>query len=376
MAEPKFGPLGFNKEKLHAWMLEKKVDGVLFTSPENVYYTTGYPDLPSSGNPIIYALRNQDPFYSFLDKDGKLTLLCWAGAAFGIKYEVDNLQSFFTVQMAYKNLASFLKKKLSAGSVLAVEGTCPYQVIKLAGDCIPSLELTFVDEAINRLRLIKSEAEIERIRKSTEIIDRTVQELAQILHIGMTRLDLIREAKYRMVKNGADGVDHVTVAFGAANPEIALGEVLEENQIVTLDLGAIYDGYVSDNRRLVFSGKIPEDLDQLHKKLVWIVTKMGEALRPGITFGELYKHAFELYAQQNLKPFFLHVGHSIGLQVEEAWIASDSPIALEKNMVLNIELYTMSNYGVMVGDEETYIVTEGGSQKISTLPTDMIGMKQ
>ena len=225
------------------------------------------------------------------------------------------------------------------------------------------------------MRLVKSPAEIEFIRQSTQIIDRTVMELAQNLRLGMGRLELIREAKARMLQNGADGVDHVTVAFGAANPEIALDELLEPDQIVTLDLGAVYQGYVSDNRRLVYTGAVPEALKELHKKLCWVVAEMGKTLLPGKTFAEVHAYAYELYAQAGIEPMFMHVGHSLGLQVEEHWIMSDDPTQVQPGMVLNIELYSPSEEGVMIGDEETFLVTEAGPQQLSTLPVDIIERK-
>jgi Xaa-Pro aminopeptidase len=175
-----------------------------------------------------------------------------------------------------------------------------------------------------------------------------------------------------MHRNGAHGVDHVTVAFGPANPEIALDEEIEENQIVTLDLGAVYEGYVSDNRRLVYTGQVPQGLAELHGRLCRIVADMGAALQPGKTFGELNAYAYDLYAREGLDPMFLHVGHSIGLHVDEAWMLPDDPTVIEKGMVLNVELYSLSDEGVMVGDEETFVVTGGAPEKLSRLPVDIL----
>jgi Xaa-Pro aminopeptidase len=72
---------------------------------------------------------------------------------------------------------------------------------------------------------------------------------------------------------------------------------------------------------------------------------------------------------------FLHVGHSIGLHVDEQWILPDDPTVVEKNMVLNIELYSFSDQGVMIGDEETFVVTGGEPEKLSSLPVDIIERK-
>jgi Xaa-Pro aminopeptidase len=375
MSEVSFKPVGLDRVRLLDLMKQRGLDGIFFSSPENVFYTTGYPCLPGSGNPIIHALRNQQPYFAYAGADGRLILLAWAQATMGIDYGVDDTRTWFTLPMAVDELTAFAKETLQPGCSLGVDSTCPYFLTRLLKENIPGIKLVEVDDLILSLQRIKSGAEIELIRRSTAIIDQTVLELVDCLHSGMTRLELIREAKTRMHKNGADGVDHVTVAFGSANPEIALDEAIEPDQIVTLDLGAVYQGYVSDNRRLVFTGAVPPALAELHKKLCWVVSEMGLALQPGKTFGQLHNYAFELYAQAGVDPMFLHVGHSIGLHVDEQWILPDDPTIIEKNMVLNIELYSFSDQGVMIGDEETFVVTGGEPEKLSTLPVEIIEKK-
>jgi len=375
MPEDSFKPAGLDRTRLFAMLKAQKLDGIFLSSPENVFYTTGYPTLPGSGNPIVYALRNQLPYFSFIGSDEQITLLCWGGAAMGIDYGTEDVRMFFTYPMSVDELVAFIGEKLHPGCTVGVESTFPHYAVQLLQEHARPANILIADDILHQLRLIKSTAEIERIRRSTHFVDQTLIELAQNLRLGMSRLELIQEAKYRMIKNGAQGIDHVTVAFGSANPEVALGETLEENQIVTLDLGAVYEGYVSDNRRLAYTGTVPETLKQLHQKLCWVVAEMGKALRPGKSFAELHAYAYDLYAQAGVDPLFLHVGHSIGLQVDEHWLMGDDQTTVEKGMVLNIELYSPSDEGVMVGDEETFVVTGGEPEKLSTLPVDIIERK-
>ncbi len=375
MSDISFLPIGLDRARLTALMQARGLDGIIFSSPENVFYTTGYPCLPGSGNPIIYALRNQLPFFSYAGSEGSLSLLCWAQAAMGIDYGTEDVRSFFTYDMALSELTAFVQEKLKPGCCIGVDSTFPYFFLKIIEENVKPVTIIVADDLIHDLQLIKSAAEIERIRRSTAIIDKTVLELVDVLHPGMSRLELIHEAKARLHKNGAQGVDHVTVAFGPANPEIALGETLELNQIVTLDLGAVYEGYVSDNRRLAYTGTVPEALKELHKKLCWVVAEMGKALQPGKTFGELHAHAFYLYAQIGVDPMFLHVGHSIGLHVDEHWLMADDPTVIQKGMVLNIELYSFSDEAVMIGDEETFVILGGEPEKLSNLPVEIIERK-
>ncbi len=375
MSEVSFKPVGLDRTRLLALMNERKLDGIFLSSPENVFYTTGYPCLPGSGNPIIHALRNMDPYFAFASSDGKIILLCWGPAALGIEFGADDVRMSFTPQMALDDLGALIDEKLKPGCMVGVESTFPYYATRLLEEHVKPVNIQIIDDLLYQLRMIKSQAEIELIRQSTHIIDQTVMELAQNLRLGMGRLDLIREAKRRMLQNGADGIDHVTVAFGAANPEIALDEPLESDQIVTLDLGAVYKGYVSDNRRLVYTGVAPGALKELHKKLCWVVSEMGKLLLPGKTFAELHAYAFELYGKAGIDPMFLHVGHSLGLQVEEHWIMSDDPTPVQPGMLLNIELYSPSEEGVMIGDEETFLVTDAGPEQLTTLPVDIIERK-
>ena len=372
MSEVSFLPIGINRVRLTALIQERGLDGTFFSSPENVFYTSGYPCLPGSGNPIIYALRNQLPFFTYAGSDGRLTLLAWAQASMGIDYGVDDTRTWFTYPMAIDELTAFVQETFKPGCTIGIDSTFPFFLTQIIQEHVQPVKIVVVDDLIQSLQMVKSKGEIDCIRQCTAIIDRTVLELANLLHPGMTRLELIQAAKTRMIMNGAQGVDHVTVAFGSANPEIALDESIEPNQIVTLDLGAVFNGYVSDNRRLVYTGPVPTTMTELHKKLCWVVAEMGRALQPGKTFGELHAYAFELYAKVGLDPMFMHVGHSIGLHVDEHWLLPEDPTVIVENMVLNIELYSFSDEGVMVGDEETFVVTRGEPEKLSTLPVDII----
>ena len=375
MSGVSFLPIGLDRDRLTTLIKKRGLDGVLFSSPENVFYSTGYPCLPGSGNPIIYALRNQLPFFSYAGSDGSLSLLCWAQASMGIEYGTVDVRSFFSYDMALDELTTFVLEKLKAGCTIGINSTFPYFFLQIIQENIKPVTIVVADDLIHDLQLVKTTAEIDCIRQSTSIIEKTVVELADILYLGMSRLELIQEAKGRLLKNGAHGVDHVTVAFGSANPEIALDEILEANQVVTLDLGAVYNGYISDNRRLVYTGTIPNALNELHNKLCWVVSEMGKALVPGKTFGELNAHAYDLYSHIGVDPMFLHVGHSIGLHVDEHWILANDATIIQKGMVLNIELYSFSDEAVMIGDEETFVVTGNEPEQLSTLPVDIIERK-
>jgi len=370
VSEVRFEPLGLNKAELLKRMGEAGLDGVLLTSPENVFYTTGYPALPSSGNPILYALRNVLPFFSYVSARGKTTLLCWGGAATGVTYGVDAVKTFPDIAGAYQELASVLSADLISSSRLGIESSCPYAVLQVAGQIVQPQHLVTVDRAMMLTRMVKSSQEVALLEKSIQVVEQTVSELMDMVHLGIDRPSLMQAAKVGMMRRGASGISHVTLSFGASNPEVEVYEKLQSGKLVTLDLGAIVSGYYSDTRRLMFSGEIPPGMSALHQTMCAIVDEVGGALAPGKTFGEVYDLTMALYDRQGLKPFIPNIGHTIGLQVEEIWLyPENAALVLEPGIVLNLEMYTVHETGELIGDEETYVITESGARQITHLPT-------
>jgi Xaa-Pro aminopeptidase len=355
---------GTGKAKLVEQIRERGLDGILLSSAENVYYTSGLPTLPGSGNPILFALKNQLPSFVYASVDGKVTLFCWIGATLGFTFAVDEVRSFLNRESALEELGDFLQATLKPDAKIGVESSCPLSVLTKVYEFITPTTLVTVDDLLLNLRLIKTEEELLLMRKATAVVEAAVGELRGQIKTGISRLWLINAAKRLMLEHGATGIGHTTIAFGTSNPEIAFDERLETGQVVTLDLGAV-DGYTSDNRRLLYAGPLPPDLQQLHQTMCAMVEQVGQALRPGMPFADLYNLAVEMYTAHNLPPYFITVGHSIGLQTEEVWITFDSPYTVQAGMVLNIELYTGYHDGSHIGDEETFLVTEQGAVKLT-----------
>jgi Xaa-Pro aminopeptidase len=360
-----------DKQRLRERMREQGLGGLLLTSPENVFYTTGYTALPSSGNPILYTLRNRLPFFSYIDGDGTITLLCWGFSAEGVDFGADRLVGFNDAAGALRAVSSVVGQALPAGQRLGIESTCPiYLVTLLQEQDLLGQAPVVADSLLASLRLIKSPEEIALLKKSTEIIETTVAELYGLLHLGMSRLELMHEARHRMIRNGAMGISHITFSFAGANPEVAIDETLEAHRLATLDLGAIYEGYCSDNRRYAYCGQAPDSLLDRYAAMVEIVDAVGNALVPGARYADLYQLAIDLFARHDVPLLgrFSHVGHNIGLETEEQWLDDDPVATVQAGMVINIELYSHAPTGEQIGNEETYVIQETGPIRISTLP--------
>jgi Xaa-Pro aminopeptidase len=366
---PIYHPVGLDRDALVAAMRRAGIGALLLTSPENVFYATGYTALPSAGNPILYTLRSRLPHFAVVGDDGRTTLLCWGFSAENVDFGADEVAGFNDFAGALERLAEVLGRAVPAGTTLGVESTCPRYVLDVVG----TRALATADDLLAGLRLVKSPAEIALLRRSTAIIERTVAELYPLLRPGMSRREIMHEARYRLLRNGATGISHLTFSFGASNPEVEADEPLAEGSLVTLDLGGICEGYCSDNRRYAYVGDVPAALEERYRTMVEIVDAVGAALVPGAVYADVQDLALRLYAEHGVEPLgrFTHVGHNIGLETEEEWLGDDADRVVRAGMVINIELYTQSPTGGQIGDEETYVIGADGPERISVLPREI-----
>ena len=366
-----FPALGFDPERAAEGMRAEGLDGMLFTSPENVFYTTGYTCLPSSGNPILYTLRNRLPYFSHVDSEGRVTLVCWGFSAEGVNFGIDELVGINDFAEALGAVRGLATKKHTGGATLGIESTAPRYLVDLLADA--EVATATADRVIDDMRLIKAPAEIELIRKSTELIEAGVNDLYGVLEIGMSRAELMRIARTMLFERGATGISHLTFTFGGSNPEIEIAEPLPRDRLVTLDLGAIVGGYCSDNRRYAFTGALPDSVREAYEIMVSIVDDVGAMLVPGTTHAEIFDRALELHRERGVDPLarFTHTGHNIGLETEERWLADSPDETIEAGMAINIELYTtLETYG-QIGNEETYVVSADGPERLTALPREI-----
>ncbi|MCL4433520.1 MAG: M24 family metallopeptidase [Actinobacteria bacterium] len=413
----RFVPLSFDKHKLLSTMQEVGIGAMILTSPENVFYVTGYPVLTSAGNPILHTLSNQFPVVACIDREGKVMLACWLVSTLGADFGADELLLYLDREGAAGEIRKLVDHAAEQPGRVGIESTCPYHVVKMleeslgtgatgagnagvdagaggarsvaaesdagmagtaggrgdqGGGVSGNSKVVLVDALMLDMRVVKSAAEIAFLENSIRIVERSVSELFGLLRPGMSRLDLIGKAKEIMAANGASGVSHVTVSFGKENPELAIDETLVGDRLVTLDLGAFYQGYASDNRRYAYTGTPPAALVKAHDMMVDIVDQVGAALCPGTSEGDIFQLAAELFNRHGLDPFFDHAGHHVGLQTEERWITSASKRPLQVGMVVNIELYTPVEGIDFVGNEETFVIDVSGSRRISQLSREII----
>lgn len=229
------------------------------------------------------------------------------------------------------------------------------------------------------LRIIKTEEEIKKIQKAIEISLEAFEKVKTYLKVGITEKEIDHKLNYIMKRLGAEkeSFDSI-IAFGKNTAEPhhhPTNTTLQEGDIVTIDFGAIYDGYASDiTRTFIFNSSSNPTNSNTDKKLLDILkiveeaAKLGrESVKPGVTASSIDKICRDYIDKKGYSKFFVHsTGHGIGLDVHEfPRISKNDDTILEPGMVITIEpgIYIEGVGGARIEDD--VVVTFNGHKVIS-----------
>lgn len=219
---------------------------------------------------------------------------------------------------------------------------------------------------MRRLRALKSEAEIGKIRAACHAAAIGFNELPARACIGQTERDVCRAFKLEVLGAGADTMPYVMGNSGPGGySNIVMGpsdRVLSEGDIMIIDTGSTFDGYFCDFDRNYAFGPPPADACRAYD-IVYEATDAGfRAAQPGATTSDLWKAMWRvLEAGGAMDSGVGRMGHGLGMQLTE-WpsnMPGDDTI-LEPGMVLTLEpgmLFAPSR--AMVHEENIVIRPDG-----------------
>jgi Xaa-Pro aminopeptidase len=229
------------------------------------------------------------------------------------------------------------------------------------------------DEVVDDLRVIKSDDEVDIMRKALSIAESAYTKTLAMVKPGLTETALAWELEKNMREGGAEGLSFPSIV--AAGPNSALPHAIpgkrtvRENEPLLFDWGAVYEGYCSDTSRTLSVGKPDETFLKLYDILFDAQRMAIEAIRPGVSTktvdgiarGHIGKFGYE-------KNFGHGLGHGVGLEIHEA--PRLSPLKesiLEKGMIVTVEpgIYLPEWGGIRL--ENMVLVTEDGAEVLNTL---------
>jgi Xaa-Pro aminopeptidase len=227
------------------------------------------------------------------------------------------------------------------------------------------------DGLVARLREIKDADEIARTRRAAKVGCSLFDVALEHIGGGVTETEVAAQLELAARRAGADGMSFETIVASGKRSALPHGRAtaakMPQRGFCTLDFGVLLDGYCSDMTRTVHIGKAtPREWDVYHLVLEAQVAAV-EAVKPGVTCGEVDEAARSVLRRAKLDKFFTHsTGHGVGLEIHEGpRLASKQTQVLEPGMVVTIEpgVYIPGEFGVRI--EDMVLVTGSGGDVLT-----------
>jgi len=220
-------------------------------------------------------------------------------------------------------------------------------------------ELVPVSGIIEKLRLIKTSEEIKILKEAAKIADAAFTHILDFIKVGKTELEVSNELEFFMRKQGATSSSFDTiVASGkrSALPHgVATSKKIEAGDMITLDYGAYYNGYVSDMTRTIAVGNPDAKLKEIYDIVLQAQLKGMEGIKPGMSGIQADALTRDYIKEKGYGEYFGHsTGHGIGLEVHEGPALSfRNDSILETGMVVTVEpgIYLPGVGGVRIEDD-------------------------
>lgn len=241
-------------------------------------------------------------------------------------------------------------------------------------------EAEYVDGsgAFAALRARKDAEEIAAMRKAVRIAEQALEATLPMARVGVTEREIASELFIQLMHQGSDTSLPFSPIVGAgpngANPHSTPSDrPLREGDLLIVDWGASYSGYVSDLTRTFAVGKIDAQAEMIHRT-VQLANQAGrEAGKPGVACAEVDRAARKVIEEAGFGKFFNHrTGHGLGMEChEDPYMHGENEQLLQEGNAYTVEpgIYLAGINGVRIEDD--VIVTADGAESLSTMSREI-----
>ncbi|WP_338984004.1 aminopeptidase P family protein [Spiroplasma endosymbiont of Othius punctulatus] len=353
------------KDILNKLIKENKADAILLHSPQNRLWLTRF----NSSLGYVLFFNNK----TYLLVDGRYHTMAVESK------EITNVDEIINMSNATKQINDLIKqlgiKKLIIES--------DWIFLNQFDSWTKSFNATLIKVDTSKIRMIKDEWEVQQIKKACDITNKVFESVLKFVKPGMTELDLSRFVSNEFLLFGAEKLSFETiVASGEINGSMPHAKPsdrkLKIGDFVTLDMGCTVKGYCSDQTRTFALGaQIDPKLLEIYK-IVFDAQQQGvNALKDGISVGDIHKTCFDYISEKGYGQYFTHgTGHGLGLEIhEEPYNAKNQTEILRAGMVVTVEpgIYIPGVGGVRIEDD--LLITKDGCEFLTSSKRELIHIK-
>lgn len=287
---------------------------------------------------------------AFLYVDGRYITAAKASVKYGVQV--------ILLEDIYEQLNSFLKnngiKRLQLETSVSVSSYIAFnKKIDCSVDCSPTL-----CEALLLARSVKNDFEIEKTVQAQKITEKAFDEILNFIKIGVSEKEIALELDYIMQKNGSQGVAFETICVSGVNSCLPHGvpseKKIEAGDFITMDFGAVYDGYHSDMTRTVAVSHTTDEMGLVYETVLKAQDAAVLSIKEGVQCKFADKVARDIIDNAGFGKFFSHsTGHGVGLEIHEyPNLSPKSNRLLKTGQIVTCEpgIYLPEKFGVRIED--------------------------
>ena len=237
-------------------------------------------------------------------------------------------------------------------------------------------EAVETNNLIEKMRTIKDDNEIAKIRRACEITDNCFTHLLEYIKVGMTERQIAFEIEKYFIENGANGLAFDTIVESGENSSkphaVPTNRKIQSGDNITIDFGAKYKGYCSDMTRTIFVGSVSDEVRNLYNFILEGQLRATNKIKDGVDGKSVARGVQIEYNARNFE--LIHaLGHGVGLEVHELpYLSYRSSQILKENMVVTNEpgIYVPEKIGIRI--EDTILVNKLESEVLTKSSKELI----